>query len=71
VLDGGDGLFRGDDLLSDGAEAGGREGLSGNFDGDKLEGTLKGNAIDIMSKDEEGGTDEGNESRQMLSRNAN
>jgi len=35
------------------------EKLSGNFDGDKLEGTLKGNAIYFLAKDEEGGTDEG------------
>jgi acetamidase/formamidase len=35
------------------------EKLSGNFDGDKLEGTLKGNTIYFLAKDEEGGTDEG------------
>src|SRR5713226_4301208 len=35
------------------------EKLSGNFDGDKLEGTLKGNSIYFLAKDEEGGTDEG------------
>ena len=35
------------------------EKLSGNFDGDKLEGTRKGNAIYFMAKDDEGGTDEG------------
>jgi amidase len=35
------------------------EKLTGNFDGDKLEGTLKGNAIYFLAKDEEGGTDEG------------
>ena len=35
------------------------EALSGNFDGDKLEGTLKGNAVYFMAMDEEGGTDEG------------
>src|SRR6267142_6132685 len=35
------------------------EKLSGNFDGDKLEGTLKGNAIYFLAKDEQGGTDEG------------
>jgi len=33
--------------------------LTGNFDGDKLEGTLKGNAIYFLAKDDEGGTDEG------------
>src|SRR5713226_8612978 len=36
------------------------EKLSGNFDGDKLEGTVKGNSIYFLAKDEEGGTDEGN-----------
>jgi amidase len=36
------------------------EKLSGDFDGDKLEGTLKGNSIHFLAKDEEGGTDEGN-----------
>ena len=35
------------------------EKLSGNFDGDKLEGTLKGNSIYFLAKDEQGGTDEG------------
>ena len=35
------------------------EKLSGNFDGDKLQGTLKGNTIYFLAKDEEGGTDEG------------
>ena len=35
------------------------EKLTGNFDGDKLEGTLKANAIYFLAKDEEGGTDEG------------
>ena len=35
------------------------EKLSGNFDGDKLEGTLKGNSIYLLAKDEQGGTDEG------------
>src|SRR5215468_4943888 len=35
------------------------ERLTGDFDGDKLEGTLKGNAISFLAKDEEGGTDEG------------
>src|SRR6267142_3942272 len=35
------------------------EKLTGNFDGDKLEGTLKGNAIYFLAKDDEGGTDEG------------
>ena len=34
------------------------EKLSGNFDGDKLEGTLKGNNIYFQAKDEQGGTDE-------------
>lgn len=40
------------------------EKLSGNFDGDKLEGTVKGNAIYFMAKDDEGGTDEGKGSLQ-------
>jgi amidase len=35
------------------------EKLTGNFDGDKLEGTLKGNTIYFLAKDEEGGTEEG------------
>jgi amidase len=35
------------------------EKLSGNFDGDKLEGTLKRNTIYFLAKDEEGGTEEG------------
>src|ERR1700730_11312513 len=35
------------------------EKLTGNFDGDKLEGTLKGNTIYFLAKDNEGGTDEG------------
>ena len=35
------------------------EKLSGNFDGDKLEGTLKGNSIYFLAKDERSGTDEG------------
>jgi len=34
------------------------EKLSGNFDGDKLEGTLKGSSIYFLAKDEEGGTEE-------------
>jgi acetamidase/formamidase len=34
------------------------EKLTGEFSGDKLEGTLKGNAIYFFAKDEEGGTDE-------------
>jgi amidase len=34
------------------------EKLTGEFGGDKLEGTLKGNAIYFFAKDEEGGTDE-------------
>ncbi len=36
-----------------------REKLTGNFDGDKLEGTVKGTLISFLAKDEEGGTDEG------------
>ena len=32
------------------------EKLSGNFDGDKLEGTVKGNSIYFLAKDEQGGT---------------
>jgi len=35
------------------------EKLSGDFDGDKLEGTLKGNNVYFLAKDEQGGTDEG------------
>jgi hypothetical protein len=35
------------------------EKLRGNFDGDKLEGTVKGNSIYFLAKDEQGGTDEG------------
>jgi amidase len=35
------------------------EKLTGNFDGDKLEGTLKGNTIYFLAVDKEGGTDEG------------
>ena len=35
------------------------EKLSGDFDGDKLEGTLKDSTIYFLAKDEEGGTDEG------------
>jgi hypothetical protein len=35
------------------------EKQSGNFDGDKLEGTLKGISIYFLAKDEQGGTDEG------------
>jgi len=35
------------------------EKLSGDFDGDKLEGTLKGNDIHFLAKDEQGGADEG------------
>jgi amidase len=34
------------------------EKLTGEFGGDKLEGTLKGNAVYFFAKDEEGGTDE-------------
>jgi amidase len=34
------------------------EKLSGDFGGDKLEGTLKGDSIYFLAKDEEGGTDE-------------
>ena len=32
--------------------------LTGNFDGDKLEGTLTGNALHFLAKDERGGTEE-------------
>src|SRR5437879_13048072 len=35
------------------------EKLSRNVDGDKLEGTIKGNSIYLLAKDEQGGTDEG------------
>jgi acetamidase/formamidase len=34
------------------------EKLTGDFGGDKLEGTLKGNSIYFLAKDEQGGTDE-------------
>lgn len=34
------------------------EKLSGNFDGDKLEGTLRGDTIHFLAKDEQGGTEE-------------
>jgi amidase len=34
--------------------------LTGDFDGDKLEGTVSGNAIHFLAKDEEGGTEECN-----------
>ncbi|HUB77729.1 MAG TPA: acetamidase/formamidase family protein [Bryobacteraceae bacterium] len=34
------------------------EKLTGNFGGDKLEGTIKGNAIHFLAKDERGGTEE-------------
>jgi len=34
------------------------EKLSGDFGGDKLEGTLKGNAIHFLAKDDQGGTEE-------------
>ena len=34
------------------------ETLTGNFDGDKLEGTLKGSSIHFIAKDEHGGTEE-------------
>lgn len=32
--------------------------LTGNFDGDKLEGTLTGNSVHFLAKDEQGGTEE-------------
>src|SRR3974390_90041 len=32
--------------------------FTGNFDGDKLEGTLTGNSIHFLAKDERGGTEE-------------
>jgi amidase len=35
------------------------ETLTGNFDGDKLEGTLQGEAVHFLAKDEHGGTEEG------------
>src|SRR6266852_4101014 len=35
------------------------EKLAGDFDGDKLEGSLKGNTIYFLAKDAQGGTDEG------------
>src|SRR6266404_2742977 len=46
-------IYFGMELKQDG------EKLSGNFDGDKLEGTLKGNSVYFLAKDEQGGTDEG------------
>ena len=33
--------------------------LSGNFDGDKLEGTVSGNSIQFLAKDDQGGTEDG------------
>jgi len=33
--------------------------LTGNFDGDKLEGTVTGNAIHFLAKDDQGGSEEG------------
>src|ERR1700683_3782144 len=32
--------------------------LTGNFDGDKLEGTLSGNSLHFLAKDEHGGTED-------------
>ena len=32
--------------------------LTGNFDGDKLEGTLTGNAIHFLAKDDQGGSEQ-------------
>jgi acetamidase/formamidase len=34
------------------------EKLSGNFDGDKLEGTITGNSIQFLAKDDQGGTED-------------
>jgi amidase len=34
--------------------------LTGNFDGDKLEGTLQANAVHFLAKDDQGGSEEGN-----------
>jgi amidase len=34
------------------------EKLTGNFDGDKLEGTISGNTIQFLAKDEQGGTED-------------
>src|SRR5882724_12217262 len=36
------------------------EKLTGNFDGDKLEGSVSGGRIHFLAKDERGGTEEGN-----------
>lgn len=36
------------------------ENLTGNFDGDKLEGSVSGGRIHFLAKDEHGGTEEGN-----------
>ncbi len=36
------------------------EKLTGNFDGDKLEGSVTGGRIHFLAKDEHGGTEEGN-----------
>jgi amidase len=33
--------------------------LTGNFDGDKLEGTLNGNSVHFLAKDDQGGSEEG------------
>jgi acetamidase/formamidase len=41
------------DLKQDGAK------LAGDFDGDKLEGTLQGNAFHFLAKDDQGGSEEG------------
>ena len=35
-----------------------RDKLTGNFDGDKLEGLLNGNSVHFLAKDEQGGTEE-------------
>jgi amidase len=36
------------------------EKLTGNFDGDKLEGTITGNSLRFLAKDQNGGSEEGN-----------
>jgi hypothetical protein len=43
--------------LFDGTQPAGNK-LTGKFDGDKLEGTLTGNAIHFLAKDEQGGAEE-------------
>ena len=41
------------------------EKLTGNFDGDKLEGTVNGSAIQFLAKDDRGGTEDANRADQV------